>query len=676
MHVLSLLAVLANFPSGPAEVSLGSLLNEMHELKRLARRPVPGYMAAQASSYDRASAEPGNEAWFANADAGKFLRTEEKPDRKEHVMADLKGPGAVVRIWSANPVGVIRFYFDGEQEARFAWRMSDLLTGKVEPFGDPFAYMSARGTNLYFPIPYARSLKITADDTQDNAARHLYYHVGYRTYPPTTDLRSLTQADLARSQPEIERAAAALKGLAAADDRGELRGRRALLFANLHEPFLTAAGPGAITLLRFRFRKADGPDIVEGAPWDHPANLHNALRQVRFIADFDGERSVDVPIPDFFCTAGGLLPFATQPIQVGEDGWLTCRFVMPFAREAKLALVSLGGPPLEVEHEATVAPFAFDAGTYLFRAQWLGDRLGSRPMRDMEFVKARGEGVFVGTSLHIANPTTAWWGEGDEKVYVDGESFPSTFGTGTEDYFGYAWCDPTPYARPYHAQPRCDGPGNRGHTNIVRWQTFDPIPFRTGLDFFIELWHWADVQVDYDRVAYWYSRPGGSLPRQVENSKLLWLTHIPKPEPIKGAIEGEKLPIVSKSGGETEIQGFGALSSGQQLWWRDAKEGDRLVLRVPVPADGRYEVTGNFCHAKDYGIHRLSIGGKLLADRLDFYSSGLEWKVLGFGTHELKGGTAEVVIESLGHRQEAIPRNMFGLDYLILKRVDTLPVRP
>ena len=36
-------------------------------------------------------------------------------------------------------------------------------------------------------------------------------------------------------------------------------------------------------------------------------------------------------------------------------------------------------------------------------------------------------------------PTWVGGGEGDEKVYVDGETFPSHFGTGTEDYYGYAW---------------------------------------------------------------------------------------------------------------------------------------------------------------------------------------------------------------------------------------------
>ena len=48
--------------------------------------------------------------------------------------------------------------------------------------------------------------------------------------------------------------------------------------------------------------------------------------------------------------------------------------------------------------------------------------------------------------LHLINYHRGWWGEGDEKIYVDGEDFPSHFGTGTEDYYGYAWCRPEEFA--------------------------------------------------------------------------------------------------------------------------------------------------------------------------------------------------------------------------------------
>lgn len=655
------------FPaSAQTEVNLAALLPEMSDLARLAKRPKPSYSAAQASSYDRNAKEPGNESWFANGDAGKFLGEETVGTRKEFVMADLKGPGALLRIWSANPVGVLRFYFDGETEARFAWNMADLLGGRIRPFVDPLAYFSARGANLYFPFPYARSLKVTVDNSQGDGVRGLYYHLGYRTYAPTTSVQTIDASQLKAQENAILEVAKELSipinaRKVPATDRVELS---PMWF---EETLIEKVGPGAITALQLRFKLHEA---VSDLPWDSPKALHNALRKVRLVADFDGERCIDVPVPDFFSSAAGGVAFSSQPIQVTEDGWMICRFVMPYGKSAKLSLVSLGGPQLDVEARVNVAPFAWDSDSYHFRAQWLGNRLRTRPMVDMEFLRARGEGVFVGTSLHVANPTGAWWGEGDEKVYVDGETFPSTFGTGTEDYFGYAWCDPTPFTRPYHAQPRCDGPGNRGHTNVVRYQTFDPIPFRGQIRFDIELWHWADVEVDFDRVAYWYALPGSTGPRPVEDWRPLLLTHIPLPEPVKGAVEGETAAVISKSAGETEIQSFGELSMGKQLWWRDMKQGDRLVLRIPVPADGEYEVSGNFCMAKDYGVHKLTLGGQVLREAIDFFSTILEWKVVKLGTVRLPAGTAELVVESLGHRPEAEPRNMFGLDYILLKKVE------
>ena len=79
----------------------------------------------------------------------------------------------------------------------------------------------------------------------------------------------------------------------------------------------------------------------------------------------------------------------------------------------------------------------------------------TRPFRDWHLARIEGQGQLVGTLLNVENPPgAAWWGEGDEKIYVDGERFPSLFGTGTEDYFGYAWSTPERFAHAYHAQTR------------------------------------------------------------------------------------------------------------------------------------------------------------------------------------------------------------------------------
>ena len=109
-----------------------------------------------------------------------------------------------------------------------------------------------------------------------------------------------------------------------------------------------------------------------------------------------------------------------------------------------------------------------------FHAKWRAQfDVPTRPMIDWNYLTAKGQGVFAGVAFAIDNPVKDWWGEGDEKIYVDGETFPSHFGTGTEDYYGYAWCWPGLFTHAYHAQPRCDGPGNYGRTSVNRFHILD-----------------------------------------------------------------------------------------------------------------------------------------------------------------------------------------------------------
>ncbi len=82
-------------------ITMGTLLDEMVNRSRLARLPEPSYTCKQSSSYDRGSTSPKKiETWFANMDRSEFLRMEERDGRKEFVMLDANGPGAVVRFWA------------------------------------------------------------------------------------------------------------------------------------------------------------------------------------------------------------------------------------------------------------------------------------------------------------------------------------------------------------------------------------------------------------------------------------------------------------------------------------------------------------------------------------------------------------------------------------------------
>jgi hypothetical protein len=177
---------------------------------------------------------------------------------------------------------------------------------------------------------------------------------------------------------------------------------------------------------------------------------------------------------------------------------------MPFARSAVVRVEHAVG----IEGSVLVETKPFDAQSLYFGVVRHGEKSrATQPPSDLLLAALTGRGTYVGTELTIDNPQGAkWWGEGDEKIYVDGEAFPSFFGTGTEDYFGYAWSATVPFQRAFHAQPRVDGPGFSGHVSNLRLHVLDAIPFTRSLRFDLELWHWDDTRVAWSSLAYYYSR--------------------------------------------------------------------------------------------------------------------------------------------------------------------------
>jgi len=658
--------------SAVAQVTSNSILDETVELNRLTKRPNPYYTTAESTSYDRASKKPGTPEWFANGDAGNFIREEDHDGRKERVLADLTGPGAVVRFWSANPAGIVRFYFDGEQTPRYVQKLKDLLGGQIAPFKAPFAYEAARGWDFYYPLPYAKSLKITVDDTDNDGAAHLYYHVGYRTYAPGTQVTTFDPNNV--DTDEIDRVGNLLLNPYTPGylpDYKDVELKPGGVSTNKLPP-----GPKAVTYLFVQLHPEVKPVPVEDfkdatadghAKFDDPRQVYNILRQVVLEADFDDEHCVEVPLGDFFGAAPGINPYRTYAMQVDPDGGMACRFVMPYAKSAVIRFRNTGKAKVDLRWFAETFDYKWDAASYHFKAQWTGEHARTRPMRDMNFLTTKGEGVFVGDNMHVSNPSTDWWGEGDEKIYFDDQTFPSSFGTGSEDYFGYAWGDPEFFQEPFHAQPHVTNPGSFGHDFVERFHIMDCIHFEKNFKFDMEMWHWADLVATYVHTIYYYEKPGGPPPIAID-PKLLTVYDVEPPAPVKDAIEGETMKIASVSGGTTEVQtGFWDCSGQAQLWWRDGNPGDKLDLIVPVKKAGKYKVVGHFCFARDYGIQKMSINGQS-AKTVDFYNKDLTWKMVDLGTFDLPAGDSHFVVEIAGANDAALKNHMFGLDYLKLEK--------
>lgn len=650
--------------SAAGPVTLDSLLDEMTDLSMLAEYPDPPFTCKQFSSYDRRSKTPeDHEGWFANGDRGKYIRVEERAGRKEFVMLDAEGPGCVVRIWSANAGGDLRIYLDGNDKPALEMNMQHAMDGRHEPFLAPLAGVHSRGWNLYFPFPYARHCKVTTTDG------NIYYHVNYRTYPKSAKVESFSMRQIrqrAREGGKIER----IRRLLAKPYVSNLPPEGAAT----KKIKLTSIAPGASKTIA----ELKGPAAI--FEFEGRLNVDNWRQMLRHtvleIAFDDRKPSVVCPIGDFFGSSPDINPFESLPLQIHASSDLRSKWLMPFRKSCTITLINKGKSTVAFIGDVRTVPYRWTDRSMYFHAKWRAEnRMKTRPFHDWTFVETKGKGVFVGCVLNVANPVKQWWGEGDEKIYVDGETFPSHFGTGTEDYFGYAWCCNIPFVHAYHNQPRCDGPGNYGLTSVNRFHIIDQIPFTKQFQFDIEVWHWHQTtRVSYNATSYWYARPGGSdfyKPLTREMLEVIEPPPAPQPRKVKGAIEGESLKIVRRSGAPEVQEGFEDLwSGGKQIWWKGAKPEDILIVAFPAREAGRYKVIGNFTTAADYGIIQIYINGEKAGNPMDFYiPQGV--KVTGnreLGTFDLKKGNNELKAVILGKNTKAIPNYMFGIDYLLLEK--------
>jgi len=662
-----------------AVVTFPALLDRMVDVDWLMQPPPTGERCVQFSSYDRRSDNgPGQAAdWYANRDWGNFLRVEERAGKKEHVMLDCKGPGTIVRIWSANPKGVLHFYVDAAETPTYSIGFQELCGGKKAPFEEPLAGVRARGWNCHVPFPFAKSMKLTCSEGG------FYYQVNARLYGTGRTVESFQPGLLVEHGAKL---ASVAKALAA--DREDVASLAA------HEDHVSKkldvdAGREAVTqdlwgkgmpdqLVRCLYLR---PVPAKGSVY----SLRDFARACRLVVRTEQSVMIDAPLSDFFATGPDWRPYRSYLFGVQDDGFAYCYLPMPLPEEAWIELLtqSPGEERLQGSVELALRSdrVSLPKSTLLLHANWHERRgIKTRPRSDHRVLSAKGAGRYVGCSLVVGNRVRAWWGEGDEKFYVDGEDFPSTFGTGTEDYFGYAWCSNQLFASAFHAQSQCDGPRNFGYTCVSRLQVLDMVPFQESFVFDLEVWHGSRraPQVHYASTAYWYG--GSSAYADMPEPGPASAHRYPPLEPpnvivVKGAIEGESLARLSLSGGELRRQAMGTFEEGvwskdTQLWWIKAKPGDKLGLAVPVPGAGRYELRLRLTRANDYAIVQASLNGKRVGKPIDCYAPDVgAMAELNLGTFTTgKKDPLRLEFEIVGKNPRAEPGYMLGLDYVKLVR--------
>lgn len=271
-------------------------------------------------------------------------------------------------------------------------------------------------------------------------------------------------------------------------------------------------------------------------------NNHLCKTIIEFYWDGETEPSISVPVGEFFGAGFGITKkfdsefFSATPYN-GKG--FNCYIPMPFNKSAKIVMHNKSKTKAKLY-------FNFDYETYVpsddvgylhacynyYRSDLtpatvkLNDEKveykGQQVPKDWTVLNttgegnyvalhAKGKGQYIGCFMNINNLVEQkddWYGEGDEMIFIDGETTPSIQGTGTEDYFNTAWCPTEEHAYRFSGLTLYSGDKNgrrwSGKNSMYRFHKYDPIRFSSELKVTFEMGSGNTQENDYSSVAFWY----------------------------------------------------------------------------------------------------------------------------------------------------------------------------
>ncbi|MBI1783883.1 DUF2961 domain-containing protein [Candidatus Sumerlaeota bacterium] len=628
-----------------------------------------GSRVEQISSYDRTG---GNDDGFS----GKYSYIAKEGNNL--VIADLKGPGVIHRIWTPTPTDrMVAFYFDGETSPRIRVPFIDLFSGKAHPFLVPFCGHELGGYYCYFPIPYKQSCKIVYE-----GQGLMFHQILYRTLPPGETTESypikLGKGDaealgatcvswLFSAFPGGHKARfSAPEGVVPKTDRRQFRltpGMKAKIFDD-------PAGWNPFKMLRLK----RGGRLTELTI--SPASAFSGdIKDVILRAYWDGDKNpaIECPVSDFFGFAFGQP--SMQSMLIGTmEGVNYCNFPMPYDKSARIELEYLkrgdaDQPPLIIESSVSYCPGARrKANEGKFYAVWRREK--PKKGEPYTILDAAGRGHFVGCVLQaqgLEKGMTVFF-EGDDVATIDGEM--RVHGTGSEDAFNGGWYaladrwDETK-SLPTHGCLTYSIPLAR--TGAYRLYIGDKMSFEKSFNYTIE--HGGEgnsVPVDYTSVAYYYADHGpdnsevpGEKERTVYQPRELefWLQLLP----IRAFSNGSKIAYGGWRDPATK-------QHYETLTLTPAGRNAFMKVEVEVPAAGEYEVYLSYLKGPSYGIFKVNNRQDSLCEPIDAFATVAEVKIEHcVGTVYFEEGVNSLTFEITG-RNPGATGGEFALHRILLKR--------
>lgn len=269
----------------------------------------------------------------------------------------------------------------------------------------------------------------------------------------------------------------------------------------------------------FTLAEIDGSGAIQHI-WMTPTGIWK-FSIIRIYWDDETTPSVECPVGDFFAMGWNQYsPLNSLAICVNPGSAFNCYWPMPFRKKCKITMENINDKDemrlyYQVDYTLTDVP----ADAAYFHAQYRR----SNPTSNSVYTLVdgiKGKGQFVGVYLAWGVNNNGWWGEGEIKFYMDGDTkFPTICGTGTEDYFCGSYnfdrdgqykefC--TPYSG-LHQVIRPDGTyKSQQRFGLYRWHIMDPIRFEKDLKITIQDLGWRlggrylPQQSDISSVCFWY----------------------------------------------------------------------------------------------------------------------------------------------------------------------------
>ncbi len=280
--------------------------------------------------------------------------------------------------------------------------------------------------------------------------------------------------------------------------------------------------PSVVIPAHSTFVMADVRDMgIINHIWCTDASDKNRTLILRIYWDGSEIPSVEVPLADFFAAAYSreYRQLSSLAVCVNPKCAYNCYWQMPFRRGFKMTLENLQPTDAILYYQIDYEVTEVGADACYFHAQFR--RVNPLPYKSVYTIldNIHGHGHYVGTYLFWGSNNQGWWGEGEIKFYLDGDTdFPTICGTGTEDYFcgSYNFDDSgyREYCTPYSGLALVTRPDglyqSQQRFSMYRWHILDPIRFEENIRVTIQALGWRSegrylpLQDDISSVAYWY----------------------------------------------------------------------------------------------------------------------------------------------------------------------------